>query len=467
VQALLVDSNDSRRARIAAALSEAGVDMLPVATAPVAAGSAIKAIDLALVALDASTPDLVERFRRADPLLPVVVYAPQRLDAATASALGRVRVFDCLVLDERTNLAGLLPRLQDAAQRKAARRREHAVAHELLGRSEKMAQVKRYIDRAAHSEANVLITGESGTGKELVAHAIHRHSARASGPFVAVNCSAIPDALLESDLFGHEKGSFTGAIARTRGRFEQADGGTLFFDEIGEMPAALQAKLLRVLQPPPGASETTREYTRVGSEEPARADVRLIFATHRELTEQVEGRRFREDLFQRIHVLVIRVPPLRERREDIPMLARHFLHHHAALEGQANLEFDPLVLDVLQAYDYPLNVRELEGIVRSLVILKDAGSTVVLGDLPPHLFAIPAARGGNGSTAAALPALRLRTLEEVELEHVHYVLDECGGNKSRAARILGISRPALDRKLNRTPGGPDPEPPPPEEEAAP
>jgi len=310
-----------------------------------------------------------------------------------------------------------------------------------------MDQVRRYIGRAAASEANVLLVGESGTGKELVARAIHEHGTRRDGPFVALNCSAIPESLLESELFGHERGAFTGAVARTRGTFEQADGGTLFFDEIGEMPSPLQAKLLRVLQAPPGEKDTVREFTRVGAEGPSRADVRLVFATNRQLAGEVEKGGFREDLYQRINVLDIRLPELRSGREDVTLLARHFLERYAAIEDKAGLAFDGIVLDVLTGYDFPLNVRELEGMIHQLVVLKEAGSTVVLGDLPPEVF-------GGLTAASQAPAASsvLRTLAEVQDEHVRRVLGHVGGNKSRAARILGITRQSLDRKLKRALG---------------
>ena len=449
---LVVDRDAGRREELVGTLEAHGFDA--TGAAPVPASNALGGTDLVLAALDPDTLTLVERWRQLDPLVPVVVHAARQPDSATAAALGRARVYDVLVVRAAAELGEHVPRLQDAAARQAIRRRQVSVAEDLLGESPKLSQVRRYIAKAAQSDANVVITGESGTGKELVARAIHAHGSRSSGAFVAVNCSAIPDALLESELFGHEKGSFTGAVARQRGHFEQADGGTLFFDEVADMPLPLQAKLLRVLQPPPGTPETTREFTRVGAEQPTRANVRLIFATQRDLLADVRSGRFRDDLYQRIHVLLVRQPPLRDRKQDIPLLAVHFLQRYGQVEGRGPLRFDPLVLDILAAYDYPLNVRELEGIVRSLVVMKDAGNTVVLGDLPPHLFGraaapMPAAHVENDAPAEpdTAGADRLLTLAEVERAHVRRVLDHAHGNKSQAARILGISRPALDRRL--------------------
>jgi DNA-binding NtrC family response regulator len=405
------------------------------------------------VALDETTEGLVGRFRAAEPLVPVVVYGEERPDHSATLALGRAGVHDVVHGKDLESGEALAERMRHALKHGALRRRPRRVAAEILGTSTKVEQVRRYIDVAASSEANVLLYGESGTGKELVAGAIHRHSQRRSAAFVAVNCSAIPETLLESELFGHEKGSFTGAVARTKGLFTQADGGTLFFDEIGEMPLPFQAKLLRVLQPPTGLTETTREFTRVGGEASERVDVRLIFATHRDLEADVAAGRFREDLYQRIAVLTVRVPSLRERAEDIALLANVFLLRYAAVEGRDHLEFDPLALEVLKAYTFPHNVRELENMVRSLVILKQSGETVVLGDLPRQVFAAAGAACASEPEVAASPEaaatapILLRTLAEVELEHVHRVLKFTGGNKSRASRILGISRAALSRKL--------------------
>ena len=437
---LLIDADPARRAEIEAALKARGLSLRSCGGMP--ASSSAEGVAAVLIALESATPELLGSLRGIDPLLPLLVHAGRRPGSEAAAALGRARVRDVVLWRGEASGDDIAARLREAVDLRVRRRRPPAVAEDILGTSDAVAQVRRYISVAAASEANVLILGESGTGKELVARAIHRHSARKDQPFVAVNCSAIPDSLLESQLFGHEKGSFTGAVARTRGLFDQADGGTLFLDEIGDMPVILQAKLLRILQPPPGAHDTTREFARVGGEAPVRADVRLLFATHRDLAALARDGRFREDLLQRLDVLQVRMPALRDRREDVPLLANIFLARHAQAEGRPVCEFDPLVMDVLTAHSWPLNVRELEAAVRSIVILKETGQSVVLGDLPPHLFA-------DEVGAAAGPGVEFSTLAEVERAHVDRVMAHVGGNKSRAARILGISRPALDRKLDR------------------
>jgi transcriptional regulator with PAS, ATPase and Fis domain len=243
-------------------------------------------------------------------------------------------------------------------------------------------------------------------------------------------------------LFGHERGSFTGADRMRRGAFEMADGGTLFLDEVGEMPPAFQAKLLRVLQPPPGAAPTARELFRVGSERPLRSDARVISATNTDLFEAVATGRFREDLMERLQVISVHLPPLRERREDVPELVEHFMKRYCRQEDRPVFRLDPSVLKVLQAFDYPRNVRELESAIRSIVTMKEAGDTVVLGDLPLKFFE-------SGEDASPQEASPLVSLAELERVHIERVLAATGGNKARAARILGISRPTLDRRIRR------------------
>ncbi len=444
---LLIEADASRRDSLAGALEQRGFEALKRAGASETPSR--ERADIVLLGIDSASAAVMDLFRRADPLLSVVVLAraPPALDAIRT--LGKWGAHDVLTWDGGPSdeiATRLATRLASAVQRRASRRLPPPVAEEILGTSDKIAQVRRYVALFAASDANVLIVGESGTGKELIARAIHRHSSRASGPFVVINCAAIPEALLESELFGHERGSFTGAVARQPGLFEQAQGGTLVFDEIGEMPLALQAKLLRVLQPPPGTLETTRELRRVGSASTVNADVRAIFATHRNLEELVRAGRFRDDLLQRLDVLKIHAPPLRERRDDIPLLAHIFLHGTARREGREACEFDPAVLEVLCSYPWPFNVRELERTIRSIVTLKSSGQTIILGDLPRQLFEDPMTdRTAVHDDVDATP----QTLDEVECAHLVRVMRHAGGNKSKAARILGISRPALDRKLEK------------------
>ena len=249
--------------------------------------------------------------------------------------------------------------------------------HEIVWRGETMGRVMQQVERVAASETRVCILGETGTGKELVARTLHERSARASGPFVAVNCAAVPAELIESELFGHEKGSFTGASGRHTGKFEQADHGTLFLDEIGDMPLHMQAKLLRVLE--------EGEIERVGSEKPLRVDVRVLVATHRDLQEQVQKGTFRQDLFHRIYVFPLVLPPLRERREDIPELIKHFANQVSSLNGWKTAQFSDEALKALQAYSWPGNVRELRNMVERLMLLA-ANNTV---DLDTVRLAMP------------------------------------------------------------------------------
>jgi len=295
----------------------------------------------------------------------------------------------------------------------------------IIAKSSKMQRVIEIIKVVAKSNATVLITGESGTGKELVARAIHSQSHRRNKPFVAVSCAALPESLLESELFGHEKGSFTGAYAQKKGKFEFANGGTLFLDEVGEMSANIQVHLLRVLE--------EKEFARVGGNEPIRVDVRVISATNKDLRKAIEKQEFREDLYYRLNVVNIELPPLRERKEDVPLLAEHFLHKFA-MENQKEITgFSPESMEIVLDYDWPGNVRELENAIeRAVILAKD--SLITVADLPQeNLSQVRLASTG-------------KNLKEVEKNHVLNVLRETGGNYSEAARILGISRMTLYNK---------------------
>jgi DNA-binding NtrC family response regulator len=298
----------------------------------------------------------------------------------------------------------------------------------MLGNSRAMKAVLEQVGEVAASGATVLLLGESGTGKELVARAIHWNGPRASGPFVPVNCAAIPDTLLESELFGHEKGAFTGATHRRRGLVAEADGGTLFLDEIAEMPLALQAKLLRVLQ--------DRTVRPVGGREEVAVDVRVIGATNRDVQELVRAGRFREDLYYRLAVIPIRLPSLRERPEDIPLLAAHFVERAATTLGKRIDGFDDEAMAWLTQHRWPGNVRELENVVERAVTLA-RGSTIVLGDLKIEFAS------GVAPSAGPRP-----TLAELEREYIRRVLEETKGDKRAAARILGVSVRTLQRRAD-------------------
>jgi DNA-binding NtrC family response regulator len=310
---------------------------------------------------------------------------------------------------------------------------ESGRGEDVVGSSEAFRKVLDVAHRVAESDATVLILGESGTGKEVIAREIHRASARARRPMVAVNCSAIPEGLLESELFGHEKGSFTGAVRQKKGRFETADGGTVFLDEIGDMSPGLQAKLLRFLQ--------DRLVQRVGGMTDIAVDVRVIAATNRDLEKEIAEGRFREDLYFRLNVVTITIPPLRQRREDVPELVAHFLKTLAPPGGKPK-KISPKAMRLAMAYDWPGNVRELENAIQRAVVLS-RGETVFPEHLPARMQAL--VPGGEGEGAAS--AEGTRTMREVEREAIMRALREHNGNRTHAAESLGISRRTLQNKI--------------------
>jgi DNA-binding NtrC family response regulator len=308
---------------------------------------------------------------------------------------------------------------------------KHHGLERLVGRSPRMVEIFETIRQVADTRATVLIQGESGTGKELVAQALHQLSGRKSRPFMAVHCAALSPQLLESELFGHEKGAFTGAMERRTGRFEEADGGTLFLDEIGEIDAATQVKLLRVLG--------ERSFERVGGNKKIQTDVRVLAATNRDLESMVKEGKFREDLYYRIHVVLIELPPLRERREDIALLARNFLKEFARENGKSELNFSSRVEDMLVQYPWPGNVRQLRTAVEHGVVMC-RGKEIQPGDLPPDVRQFV--------TTNTAPAVDTLNLQEIEKHSIRQALQSCGGNRTEAAKTLGISRRTLHRKLH-------------------
>lgn len=299
----------------------------------------------------------------------------------------------------------------------------------IIARSTEMREILDSIALIAPTDATVLILGESGTGKELVANLIHERSLRASQPLVKLNCAALTETLLESELFGHERGSFTGAIARREGRFELADGGSLFLDEIVEMSSVTQAKLLRVLQ--------EQEFERVGGTQTISVDVRIIAATNKNLTEEVKEGRFREDLYYRLNVVPIQLPPLRERREDISVLAEHFLKHYAAKNHRAVRQILPEALDLLMRYNWPGNIRELENAIERGVIIAQ-GEFLTPDELPIPLRQNTLSTHDTASTGS---------LKDMEREHISRILAQVDGNRTQAAKILGITRKTLQNKI--------------------
>jgi len=305
----------------------------------------------------------------------------------------------------------------------------------IIGNSKKMQDIFEVIDKVADTMATVLINGESGTGKELIANAIHNKSGRKDKPYIKVNCGAIPEALLESELFGYEKGAFTGAQNRKVGRFDRAQGGTLFLDEIGELPLALQVKILRVLQ--------EREFERVGGTEVIKADVRIIAATNRDLDKMVQEGKFREDLLYRLKIIPVLIPALRERKEDIPQLVDFFLLKHSKEMNKGPAIMDRDVLDILTQYEFPGNIRELENIIERLVILASDGK-INATILPKEVV-----RGAYSKKDIFILPQEGISLEEVEESLVRQSLDLSKGNQTQAAKLLGISRHALIYRIEK------------------
>ena len=302
----------------------------------------------------------------------------------------------------------------------------------MIGKAHNMEQVFDLIDTVADSRATVLVTGESGTGKELVARALHYNSARRTAPFIRLNCAALPKDLMESELFGHEKGAFTGAIKQTRGRFETADGGTLLLDEISELDPALQAKLLRVLQ--------EREFERIGSTQTIKVDVRIVATTNRDLQKEVESGNFREDLYYRLNVIEMGLPPLRERKEDIPALLQNFVAKYNAENGKSIVGVEDETLDALMQYDWPGNIRELENYTERAVVVAQ-GEVLLPSDYPQRLTEGPQGRDDGGIHVGM-------TVHEMERRLIMKTLESCKGNRTEAAGMLGISTRTLRNKLH-------------------
>ncbi|MBA2664206.1 MAG: sigma-54-dependent Fis family transcriptional regulator [Bradymonadaceae bacterium] len=301
----------------------------------------------------------------------------------------------------------------------------------IIGQSPPLREALSLVRQVAASDATVLLTGESGTGKELFAQMIYQQSERATRPFVAVNCAALPESILESELFGYEKGAFTGANQRKIGRFEAADGGTLFLDEIGELSPHVQVKLLRVLQ--------EGEFERLGSNKPVRVDVRIVTATHKDLDEEMRAGTFRDDLYYRLNVVEIKVPPLRHRLEDVPLLAEHFLRGFREKNGRDIRGFSREALEALSAYRWPGNVRELENVIERAVVL-DKDGLVNVDDLPEHVVARPVE-----TRHITIPLGT--SLEEIERRVLHETLKMTGGDKKLAAKLLGIATRTIYRKI--------------------
>jgi len=411
----------------------------------------------ALEAIDAEPPDLVvsdirmpgvtglevlASARAADPAMPVILMTAQ---ASLQSAMRAVNDGAYYYLQKPFANDELLaacaravwsrrPRVEGRALGRDAHPPDRRRVARPTGRSRCFLDVLRLAETVAPTDSTILIGGESGTGKEVVARYVHDLSGRAEGTFLSVNCGALPESLLESELFGHVKGAFTGAVRDKEGLFVAARGGTFFLDEVGEMSPATQVKLLRAIQ--------AREVTPVGSTEPVAVDVRIVAATNRELEEEVRLGRFRSDLYYRLNVIALQLPPLRERRDDVPLLAAHFLGRLGALGGGAPRALTDEALSVLMRYDWPGNVRELENALERAVIVS-GGAIIGPEALPVRVRAAPTPR-----VVCAAPSAN-PSLEIIERAYILWVLQAEGGNRSRAAEVLGIDPSTLYRKLNK------------------
>ena len=389
--------------------------------------------------------DVLEHVKRNFPHIPVLIMTAYGSIEAAVEAM-KVGAFDYITKPFSND--ELLLSVSKAMQLASARRQYRLLQenledryglHHIIGKSKAIRNVLGMVDRAAPSRSTVLITGESGTGKELVARAIHFASPRKNGPFVSVNCMAFNAGVLESELFGHEKGSFTGAVAQKRGRFELAHQGTLFLDEIGELSPDIQVKLLRVLQ--------ERKFERVGGSKEIEVDIRVVAATNKNLMEAVEKGEFREDLYYRLNVVHINLPPLRERREDIPLLAQHFAEKFMEDNGIEHKSFSPETMDYMTGYEWPGNVRQLENIIERCMVLA-SGDTIGVEDLPPEI------KDEESQFKSAVDLLPVQlnladTLEKIEAALVRRALAKSGFIQVKAAELLGLSKSNLQYKLKK------------------
>jgi DNA-binding NtrC family response regulator len=445
-QILLVDDDRAMREMLASLFKERGFALEEAASCETAL-ERVGEHEFDVVLSDIRMPgrsgiELVGELRRLRPATPVVLMTAFGTVDSAVEAM-RAGAFDYITkpFEPEAVLFAIDRALERRALEEENARLRRAVDQtrslgELIGESPAMREIFALVRKIAHSNSSVLITGESGTGKEVVARTIHFQGPRAEKPFIPINCTAIPEGLLESELFGHVRGAFTGAHASKRGLFEKADGGTLFLDEIGDMGVALQSKLLRVLQ--------DREIRPVGSTQPLKVDVRIIAATHKDLEKEMQAGRFREDLFYRLNVIPIHIPPLRERPEDIPALVDAFVKRHAP---QGRVHFTPAALERLAHHPWRGNGRELENVVeRSLAL---AETDVIDGDDLPLGDAGREAGGAGAEAFLSTAARRRLSLRDLEELYVEEVLALTHGNKVQAAKILGIDRKTLYRRAER------------------
>ncbi len=387
--------------------------------------------------------EILKAVKNIDPSTEVIVITgygtiEQTVEAMKAGAYDYIqKPFPNEVVVERVARMDRYRGMEEELERLRSRLEGPDLSRRIVGRSRPMLAVLDQLATLAASEATVLLEGESGTGKEVVARAVHSLSPRAGGPFVAVSCAALPENLIEDELFGHEKGAFTDARKIRKGRFELADGGTLFLDDVDDLPLPIQVKLLRVLQ--------EREFERIGGEETVRVDVRIVAATKADLKEKVKEGRFREDLYYRLNVLPLRLPPLRERREDIPLLVRHFIQKYG---GGREYVVPAETLEAMERYSWPGNVRELENhVARAVAFAGEKGVLERKHLLPPDASSLPELKGKEGEGEEAVLRPLSEVVKEAERDHIRRVLAHTGGHRTKTARILGISRKALWEKM--------------------
>ena len=441
---LIVDDERNIRSGLSIAFEDEDFDTLEAENGEVA-WNIINKKSVDLVITDLRMPvlsgyDLLKRISSTFPTLPVIVLTGHGTieDAVKAMQDGAIDFFtkpvdlDHIILTARKALQNskILEQNRRLTEEITTLKQKVQARGTIIGKSEKLTKMMSLIEQVAPTRASVLVTGESGVGKELVADALHRLSDRKDGPFIKVHCASLSSNLLESELFGHEKGAFTGAVSQKKGRFELADGGTIFLDEIGEIDSATQVKILRVLQ--------EREFERVGGTETVKVDVRIVAATNRDLLEEVKKGNFREDLFYRLNVVHIEVPPLRERKEDIPLLMSSFLEEFNREDNRTIEGFSPAARKAMYAYSWPGNIRQLRNTIESAVVTC-RGKVIDTGDLPEQIVAEN--RAGEVSIRLGV------TLSEAERTVIMSTLDFCEGNKTRASEMLGIGRKTLHRKL--------------------
>ena len=440
---LIVDDEPSHRAMLKTVLTAEGYDVFEADDGGRAVSMVEKQffnlilMDIRMIKMDGL--EAQKRISQISPNIPVIMMtafgsvdtAVEAMKAGAADYITKPVDIDMLKISIEKALSN--QQLKEENIRLKDRLESNFRFSDIIGKSSPMKQLYETLSLVAPSDASVLISGESGTGKELIANAIHHNSPRKKKPFIKVNCAALPEALLESELFGHEKGAFTGAVAKKKGRFNLADQGSIFLDEIAEMAMPTQAKILRVLQ--------EQEFEPVGGTQTIKVDTRVITATNRVLKDEVENGAFREDLYYRLNVVELNMPPLRERGGDIPLLADHFLKKYAKKNKRRIIGFNPLSMDILMRHDWPGNVRELENVIERAVIMA-RGDVIKSTDLPESLK-----KDDIDNKTDRIDMSPGRALKDVEKEMILLTLEETGGNRTHASKILGISRRTLQLKL--------------------